>query len=218
MRLRTHQIAPDGASAGDVIAFDGANWLATPSGLFGAAAPDEAYVPIPELVSGTQSTRTAQTTCEGASYLLTRACTFDRVIVRVTGKTGTPTGKVLIYQQIAGKGIGTLYLVATCTLVATATGTYELEPAEGSVTLVPGVCFILFGRLSTAGGSLTMRTFSNVSRDLCNLNVPAGCYPQTFTTAIATTSSPSLIISPTALIPENGSNTGLIVRFRTVGP
>lgn len=149
---------------------------------------------VPETKVATQSTRGDQTYLVGASYIVNRNMSFNRVIVRcqTSGGVGT-TIAVAIYQETDGMSGNTINKVATCTGVATAGSTnLVMTPSEGSVTLKMGLCYVVWGR-DSVGGSFTMRTHTVQNYDLLVSNVDADTHPTAFTTAINATALPATI-------------------------
>jgi hypothetical protein len=182
-------------------------------------AETDEYIPQPEAQVTTNSTRVAQTTYDGASFALARRVTFNRLILRLTAVTGTPTLSVLIYQAAqGGSGAGATSRVATCSLSPVATGTFTLTPAEGTVTLLPGLVFVLIGR-SSAAGSATFRTYTVQTDDLLNANVDVNTHPVSFTTTISATTNPATFdprATPTGQATPSALDTALLFRLRNV--
>lgn len=147
-------------------------------------------IPKPEGQVTTNSTRVANTTFDGASYTLSRPMTFNRLIFRCTGQSGTPTARILIYQAPYGKS-GTADLKGTiASLSIPSSNNYEATMSEGIVTLDAGIFYVLYGRDSGAG-SITFRTYATQATDLFTGNVENTTHPTSFTTSISTSSSPS---------------------------
>lgn len=152
---------------------------------------DVEFLPEPETRVGGNATRIGQTTFEGGSYKLLRPVNFNRIIIRLTAFTDPGTLAFLIYQRMKGQGGAPANRVATVTgFNPGGTGTFLLTPAEGLVTLVSGVFYILYGR-DSASGSFTMRTYTVLALDLSNVNVQADSHVTNFSTTIAATATPA---------------------------
>lgn len=184
--IQPSDISPQGSGSGlDADLLDGlhASQIASPT-------ETQEELPLPEGRASGQSTRVAQTVFNGASYLLRRAITTDRLIFRVTGQAGAPTGRFLIYQTADG-GAGVANLVAKAELVAIgAIGNFEVAFTEGIVTLKTGLIYILWGR-DSALGSFTLRTYAIPNVDLLSDNMNVNTHPTTFTTIILANTSPA---------------------------
>lgn len=180
------------------------------------------YLPFPnEIITG-QSTRSARESgqdMEGAVYRIDRPVQFNRIISRVTGAgPALSTYRILIYQQADGLS-GVADLVATFPGIAgDAVGNIEAgPPTQGTVTLVQGICYIVYARDDLAvAGAITMRTFTNQNIDLLNGNVPATVYPTSFTfTGVDADDPPPATLDPSA-VAANNANLDLVVRLRRV--
>lgn len=180
---------------------------------------DDEIILIPEGQVTGNATRVAQPVYDGASFLVTRRTTFNRLLLRITAVTGAPTVSILVYQAAqGGSGAGSTSLVATCSVSPGAPGNFTATPTEGTVTLLPGICFILIGR-SSAGGSATFRTYTSTTNDLLNANMNVNTHPVTFTTAIAANTTPGTFDprqNPTGEATASTLNVGLTVRLRNV--
>lgn len=174
-------------------------------------------LPIPEGRVAGNSTRVAQTTFEGCSYILRRRVTFNRILMRVTARAGAPTGRFLIYQGATG-GAGIASLIATvAAFVIPAGGTnFEVTPAEGTVTAEAGLIYMLWGR-DSAADSFTMRTYVVQALDLLTANVDAAYHPTTFQTVIAANTTPATF-NPTEGGDANATSTDVptVIRLRMV--
>lgn len=174
---------------------------------------------LPEARYQADGTRGDHTVLEGASFRLHKRVQFNQILVRATAQAGAPTLKVLIYQQANGlSGIATLK-ASVAAFPIPALGNYVLTPAEGTVTLEPGLCYVLFGR-DSAAGTFTMRTWGNVTVDLLNANVPGAptaVHPTTFVTGFAASAanpaSINPLVSPTGDAVVSTLNTALVVRL-----
>ena len=185
-----------------------------PDDIFGIEAAD--YLPRPEGPTVAASTRIGQANFDGASYVIMRPVTFNRIIFRTTARTGSPTARLLIYQATDGKS-GVANLVATCTAIAIGTGAaaYTVAPSQGSVTLKRGLIYVLWGRDSVAD-SFTARTYGTQNYDLITSNVETGTHPTMFTTAIAANTSPATFNPLTGATAAGAVDTALVVRLKTV--
>ena len=149
---------------------------------------------IPELRVSGQSTIADSTSLRGASFVVTREVSFNRIIARVTAGTAATTISIQIFQTSDGTSGNTATRVATIAGHAIAGGaeTLVMTPSEGTVTLKRGLCYVLFGRASGAG-SFTLRTHGVQSYDLLDQNVDADTHPLVFTTTIAANTTPASI-------------------------
>lgn len=156
------------------------------------------YLLRPESRVTGNATRVAQTTFDGASFVLDREVIVSRLLFRTTGATATGTVRILLYQARLGQSRSSANLVSR---IATITG---FDPpdgttsnnlatfAEGRVRFSPGIVYVLFGR-DSAGGSVTMRTYTTQPNDLLVQNVDLATHPTTFDTAIASNTSPATL-------------------------
>jgi hypothetical protein len=147
--------------------------------------------------------RQSATTFEGGMYLLDRKITFSKIHIRVmTGTNPNCRLRLLIYQTADGKsGVTSLKATVTNFLVNTAgQTTFTMTPAEGSVTLVPGRFYVLWG---TEADLFSVR--SNFSATLSNItsNVPAALSKVRFTTALTVTAAPPATFDPVASATTN---------------
>ena len=148
---------------------------------------------IPELRVGTQSTIADATTLKGASFIVAREFTFNRIIVRATSQAGAPTLTVQIFQTADGMAGNNPTRIATCTGVAvSAVGNLVMTPTEGSVTILRGVCYVLFGR-DSATGSFVLRSHATQTYDLLNGNIDTDTHVLSFTTTFSATTTPASI-------------------------
>lgn len=170
-------------------------------------------LPIPEGQVAANSTRVAQTTFEGASYVLRRRVTFDRILLRITARAGAPTMRMLIYQGVlGGAGIASLIATVSTFAVPAPTTNFEVTPAEGIVTAEAGLIYVLWGRDSGAG-SFTLRTYTVQADDLLTANVDAAYHPTSFTTAVSAATSPATF-NPTEGGDANATATDVTVTLR----
>jgi hypothetical protein len=99
----------------------------------------------------------------------------------------------MLFQAPDGTSGPTAARVATVTAFAVGgTGAFVAPLDEGTVTIQAGLIYVLFGR-DSAGGSVTIRTFSNKGMDLLTQNVNLNTHPTVYTTAIASTTTPATI-------------------------
>lgn len=149
---------------------------------------------VPELRVGAQSTIADSTSLRGASFIVMREVSFNRIIARVTAGTAATTISIQIFQTSDGTSGNTATRVATIAGHAIAGGaeTLVMTPSEGTVTLKRGLCYVLFGRDSGAG-SFTLRTHGVTAYDLLNQNVDTDTHPLVFTTTIAANTTPASI-------------------------
>lgn len=176
------------------------------------------YIPLPESHVTGNATRVANTTFDGASYIIRRPVSFNRIVFRATGQSGAPTARILIYQTASG-GSGVASLKATCaTFAIAAPGNFACTPSEGTVTLTGGLIYVLFGR-DSAAGSWTARTSTTQSTDLLNGNMDVDTHPTSFTTTIAANTSPATFDpreSPTGSATGTSSDVTLVVRLKGI--
>jgi hypothetical protein len=173
--------------------------------------------PIPETRVAGNATRIAQTNFDGASYILRRRTEFNRIIFRVTVVVAAPTLTIQVFQTANG-GSGVANRIATVTAFAPAVGTNVATPAEGTVTAVGGLIYVLFGRDSGAG-TATFRAALVSSNDLYNQNVDTDTHPTNFTTAIAANTTPATFDprqTPTGQATDTALDTVLSARLKKV--
>lgn len=170
---------------------------------------------IPEGRVGAGSQRIAQTTFDGASFFLEKPVTFNRIIFRITAKSGSPTVAILIYQSTGG-GSGTANRKATCTTVAIgAAGNFAATPIEGTVSLEPGWCFALFGR-DSVGGSATFQTYTVQIINLLTGNVDSATHPTSFITTIAANTTPAIFDPLGVAVSASSSDVVPVIRIKKV--
>ena len=180
----------------------------------GATETADMY-PFPEARVGGNATRAAQTTFEGASYIIRRQTQINRLVFRTTNATAPGAVRILIFQTSNG-GSGVASLIGTVSSFAppTGAGNRVASFSEGTITLEAGLIYILHG-LTSASGSVTLRTYTNQAMDLLSQNVDSGTHPFQFTTAIAANTTPSTF-NPLTQGTGTSSNVALIARFKTV--
>jgi hypothetical protein len=186
----------------------------------GLATETKEYWPVPEDIGDSKALRVMQTTFEGASLVVSRPVQFDRILFWVTNQSaggGSPTVKILLYQAPDGVSGPTATRVATVTAFPVGgTGAFLATPAEGTVTIQAGLLYLLFGR-DSAGGSVTIRTFSNKAMDLLTANVNLDTHPTVYTTGISTALTPATIDtrqSPTGqLIGQSVNSLAAVIRL-----
>ena len=191
---------------------------ANDSRLAGSATETTEMFLRPEGVTTGNSTRVAQTTFEGGSYIVRQPVTLDRLIIRVTAQSGGGTIKILLYQTTTGI-VGTANLVGTVTAFAPgATGNFEVSLSEGEITLKEGLLFVLWGR-DSVGGSVTVRTFTTTNTDLLTGNVNVNTHPTFYSTTIATSTTPATfnpLADPTGSAVPTTSDVDIVLRVRNV--
>jgi hypothetical protein len=168
----------------------------------------------PEFVTGGDATNITGGDLEGGSYSVGGFFSFNRLHWRIaSGATGGETIGIFIYQAPDG-GAGVANLVATMSgLDASVGGNLVATPSEGTVILVPGLCWILYGRDDADAAGPALQTYITAGLNLVNQNVPAGLHPVQLTTTILA-SSPPATFDPTAHT-ETMSNIALVVRMAT---
>jgi hypothetical protein len=147
---------------------------------------------MPEFAAlGPDTTQSALTTFAGASFLVGKNVSFNRLYAFITAFTAGALLRVLIYQKAGGSGEGLMSLKATMAGVAVgATGVLTMTPAEGTVTLEAGYCVVLFGKETAT--NVTLGTYDPHSTyDLLTVNVPATVHPLVMTTVISAATSPA---------------------------
>lgn len=148
------------------------------------------FIPLPEGRVTGNSTRSGQTTFEGASYFLRKQATVGNLVVRVTGHTGVGTLRFLVYQQDDGlSGVATLRGTVTG-FNPGGTGNFTIPFAEGTIKLVPGLVYVLWGR-DSAVNTITLQTYTTQAVNLMTANVVAATHPTSWTTAVASTTTPA---------------------------
>jgi hypothetical protein len=135
-----------------------------------------------------QSTRAGQANYEGGSFYNDFRVQFNRVLIRLTAATPiTAAGRLLIMQTSDGRpasGANLANLKATCAIAVPGVGAQNVEitPSEGTVTLVPGIFYVIW--VETSAG-ITMRTYGTYNYDLLCQSMQANYVPNQFTTNIA---------------------------------
>ena len=176
--------AADGVAASDVAT------VGQVPALSGQPTEIVEIIPNAEGQATGNSTRGDQANYDGATFILRRKTTFNRLLFRLTGVAGAVKMSFAIYQATNG-GSGVAAKIATITDFApTGTGNQSVAFTEGTVTLEAGIFYVLYGR-SSAANSYTMRTWTTQASDQMTANVPANTHPPSFTTAIAATTSPA---------------------------
>lgn len=148
------------------------------------------------------ATRVAQTTLEGCAYWCSRSVSAGKLLFRVTGYTATGALRVCIFQNTNGLPGAATRIATIASFDPGGTGNFTQAFDEGTVNFAAGLIYVLFGRTS-AGGSVTMRTYTTTTLDLLTQNVDAAMFPVVFTTALAATASPASITPTTDLVASN---------------
>lgn len=186
-------------------------------------ATDQTYdessvIPLPEGSTTGQSTFGTQVTFAGASYRLINYTSATHIYVVATAVSAPTTLVIACYQSPNGQTLPPLALVARGSLLLTAPGTF-LVPLTDVMRAVPGVLFILAGKVAGAG-NITIRSYTTPTQELLNdASVPATVYPTSFTTTIGATTTPPTSFNPTPggglVTPAGASNLTPLVRFAT---
>jgi len=150
------------------------------------------YMLFPAYLPAAQSTRLCTSFYYGARYIVTKKVSFTKIYARLTASIILSEVRISIYQKSDGCS-GVSSLVATGYYTCAAGGAQQVT-ITASGTLVPGVCYVLFGQNNLINS--TMRVFGNAALDLGNQNIPAGKIPFTFTTAILSIGSPPSTFDP----------------------
>lgn len=159
-------------------------------------------VPQPEGGTVGNSTRPGQTVYDGASFILRRPMTFNRVITRVIAYSAPGTISMLFFQKTdGGSGGGAVPLVANVSGFnpGSSLTNVQMTLAQGDVTLRSGLFYVLYGR-DSAAGAVTFRTRAVTTLDLMTANVELSTHPTSFTTAIAVPVFPAAV--PTTFDPR----------------
>jgi len=162
-------------------------------GLSVAPAPDpKDEIPIPEGRVTGSSGRVLQTTFDGASFIVRRPMSFDRILLRITGTTSPGSLRLCLYQAPDGSsGSGPLPRIATITgFVPGSAGNFVIPLDEGTVSLLAGLVYVLYGR-DSATGSATLRSYTTQNVDGLSSNVDVNVHPTSFITAIAVPLAPA---------------------------
>jgi len=179
---------------------------------------DSAVIPLPEGSTTGQATFGTTVTFAGASYRIENYTSATHLYVVATAVSAPTTLVLALYQSPNGQTTPPIARVAVGSLLLTAPGTF-LVPLTSIVRLVPGVLFILHGKVA-AGGNITLRTYTTPTQELLNdASVPASAYPTAFTTTIGVTTNPPATFDPTPagglVTPGGASNLTAITRFAT---
>lgn len=186
-------------------------------------ATDQTYdessvIPVPEGSTTGQSTLGTQVTFTGASYRVINYTSATHLYVVATAVSAPTTLVIACYQSPNGQTLPPLQRVGSGSLLLTAPGTF-LVPLTAIMRLVPGVVFILAGKVAAAG-NITIRTYTTPTQELLNdASVPATAYPTAFTTTVGVTTTPPATFNPTPagglVTPAGASNVTALVRFAT---
>lgn len=186
-------------------------------------ATDQTYdsssvIPLPEGSTTGQSTLGTAVTFAGASYRIINYTSATHLYVVATAVSAPTTLVVAFYQKANGQTLPPIPRIGVATLLLTAPGTFLL-PLGATMRLVPGVVFLLVGKVA-GGGNITVRTYTTPTQELLNdASVPAAAYPTAFTTTIGVTTDPPATFNPTPagglVTPAGASNVTLIARFAT---
>ncbi|MFO0701767.1 MAG: hypothetical protein U0236_21310 [Nitrospira sp.] len=147
------------------------------------SVPDE-MIPIPEVTFGSVTNRVAQVNLEGGSYFMRKAFLLNRLVLRINGLAGAPTGKILIYQAPEGEAGITNLVGSFSSFAVPGIGNLVLVPDQGNIYIKAGLIFILIGR-DSALGSFTYPCWDPPFADLIAANVDPDTHPVYFTTLIA---------------------------------
>ena len=179
---------------------------------------DSSVIPLPEGSTTGQATFGTTVTFAGASYRIPGYSSATHLYVVATAVSAPTTFVFAVYQSPNGQTKPPLARVASGSLVISAPGTF-LVPLSSTMRLVPGVAFILHGKVS-GGGNVTIRSYTTPTQELLNdASVPASSYPTAFTTSIGVTTTPPATFNPTPagglVTPGGASNLTAITRFAT---
>lgn len=179
--------------------------------LYGLRAEDAEMILIPEGPVTGQGQRLAQLTFEGASFVVRRRVIFDRMRIRFNAVPASGNFVIAIYQEPDGRS-GPAARVASAVFAATAAGAFNIPVSEGVVQLVPGLCYVLFGR-RTGTQQLSIYAKPTIAL-LCDpafsapnlhptdfaTNIPTGAFPATFnplpTTGGGNTTASTIDVTP----------------------
>lgn len=154
--------------------------------------------------------RIAIATYYGASFPVPVKCSFTKVWLMLSAAANIGSQiRCTIYQKADGTA-GTAALVATGYFTTTATGAQVIEISM-SGTLVPGVCWILYGLNNALNSSV--RVYTTASWDLLNQNIPTGKYPVTFTTSISSNGAPPSTFDPVGDATTTTSDVAALIRL-----
>lgn len=152
-------------------------------------------IPRPEGNVVGNSTHVTTALYDGASVLLDRPATMDRVVLRVQVWSTPGTLSMLFFQRSDGS-VGDMAtpvpLVASVrgfNPLATGGVNFKVPFFEGTVTFRSGLVYVLYGR-DSAAGSLTLRALATTARDLQTGNVEVDTHPTNFTTSIPVVAAP----------------------------
>lgn len=171
------------------------------------------YLPIQELSTNVVAGRVCQTLFEGGSYLTFKPLLFNRFTVRTFGITIAGARLVIaVYQTATGLTGSPPSLVGTFINFPVIDATPVLSPVGGgNISLVPGIYFILWGRVAADGGSFSSNCFSPPIGSPLNINRA----PQ-FTTAVAATVTPPATFDPSITTPASPTAVALTCRLSRV--
>lgn len=184
-------------------------------------ATDQVYdpsstIPIPEGSTTGQTTFATQTTLSGASYRVPSFELASQVNIIATSVSAPTTFVVALYQGRGGQTTSPVTLVGQGTLALTFPGSFSI-PLVAETRIVPGVLFILFGKLP-GGGNITVRTYTTPTQDLMNdvVSTPLAAHPTAFTTVMPAAAPPASFdprVSGGIVTPAGASNLTLQTRL-----
>jgi hypothetical protein len=150
---------------------------------------------VPEgVMAGAQGTQGLAVggTYIGGSYVVRRAATMTRLILRLTAVTAGAQLRVAMYATPDGtSGIADKLVDATSAVLVAGAQTVTLTfPA---VTFPQGLLYILVGVINNAA---TLRVYAAAAQDLVNTNVDANTHPLQFTTAISVVGAAPATFNP----------------------
>lgn len=179
---------------------------------------NEQWIPRPVGPYAGQGSRGGQANFDGGMFEIANQTQFNRVIISLQSATPIGAGgRVLIYQTPNGNpgtALNPAQLKATCDFTVPATGAQNVEmtPAEGLVSLLPGIIYVLAGETVA---TISYRRYLTQNYDLFNQGMQAGDIATVFTTAIASNTAPATF-NPVAQAVATTLDARITIRLRKV--
>lgn len=185
-------------------------------------ATDQVYdpsstIPIPEGATTGQTTFATQTTLVGASYRIPTFEIATHINIVASTVSAPTTFVVALYQGRGGQTTTPVRRVGQGSLLIPATPAAYSIPLDVPCRLVPGVVFILYGRIA-GGGNLSVRSYTTPTVDLLNdlTTTPQNAHPTAFTTTLPS-AAPPITFDPRIVggivTPAGASNLTLLTRM-----
>lgn len=182
----------------------------------GSSVNDDNSWPKPASDFIGDTTRNSQTTLEGGVYFSENDIIANRILINITNINGTPTLRLLIYQDQNLDGV--TEKIATIENFVPVAGQIEIPFNEGDVHIQKGPFFIAWGE-DLSPGTISISTYNFTTVNLITSNVPVGYVPNNFTTSIPANTSPASIdfkIGGGDIVEGGNTDNVIIARMRKV--